>query len=856
MIVTAIRGPGGTGAVVNAANTLQTTGSGDITVIADDLSLGTADAINSANDLTIRPYTAGTPLGVGTAAGGTLVLSDALLGNLAWGSGHTLTLGGATAGATTVATGFVFANPLAIVSGTGADITLAAPLTSSSSLTGPTLTLSAGGNFVNTAGAAALVPGGGVWRVYSTDPTADSRGGLVADFKQYDASYGVTPVLGSGDGFLHRIAPVLTPTLTGSVAKIYDGNTSASLASASVGVSGAIDGDSASFVLGGSASFDNRNAGSGKLVSAPVTITGVSNGAMPVYGYTVAGGSAAAPIGSISPAALVLAAGGDSKVYDGSTASTVTPGIVSGLVGGDSVSGLTQAFESRNAGSRSLLVTGYGVNDGNGGANYTVATTTAAGSITPAPLILSATTDSRVYDGSTASAAAPTATGLIAGDSVTGLRQVFDSRNAGSRSLLVTGYSVNDGNGGANYALTTVAAAGTIAPAPLTISADDKSRSTTQPNPPLTASYAGFVAGETAAVLDGTLSLATAAEASSPAGLYSIVPSGQSSQNYAIRYVNGTLTVLLAPAPPPSSSLDAALAPRDARLLDRTPATDGAAAGDCRPPAADPRLCVGWPVCQVADRCATRGPASRPADEKQRLRARRPARSGPRPACDGWRATCRCRWRRCWRPSLAPPAQAQAPAAPTFEVQRFSVEGNTLLDPVQIDAALDAAHRHRPLVRRPAGGGRGAAARLCPRRLRRRPDVSSRAAGGLGHGPDRGDRAAAAQGRDRRPGRARRGADPRGRCRRCARARRRTPTTWRARSPWPTTTLRGGSASTCAASRRGRSMRPSRWRRTGRGGSARCSTTPAPRRPARPASAPSSSMPTSPSGTTWRRCST
>ena len=41
--------------------------------------------------------------------------------------------------------------------------------------------------------------------------------------------------------------------------------------------------------------------------------------------------------------------------------------------------------------------------------------------------------------------------------------------------------------------------------------------------------------------------------------------------------------------------------------------------------------------------------------------------------------------------ALAPPAHAQVPAEPTFEVQRFSVEGNTLLDPVQIDAAL-AAH--------------------------------------------------------------------------------------------------------------------------------------------------------------------
>ena len=86
----------------------------------------------------------------------------------------------------------------------------------------------------------------------------------------------------------------------------------------------------------GSASYDNRNAGSGKIVSAPVALVGASNGAMPVYGYTLAGSSAAAPIGSITPAALVLAAAGDSKVYDGSTASTAAPGVVSGLVAGDS----------------------------------------------------------------------------------------------------------------------------------------------------------------------------------------------------------------------------------------------------------------------------------------------------------------------------------------------------------------------------------------------------------------------------------------------------------------------------------------------------------------------------------------
>ena len=81
------------------------------------------------------------------------------------------------------------------------------------------------------------------------------------------------------------------------------------------------------------------------------------------------------------------------------------------------------------------------------------------------------------------------------------------------------------------------------------------------------------------------------------------MPAGQSAQNYTIRYVNGTLTVLLAPLPPPTippATLDALLAPRDLHLLDPAPAKDGAGGGECRPPAADARLCIGWPVCQVA----------------------------------------------------------------------------------------------------------------------------------------------------------------------------------------------------------------------------------------------------------------
>jgi photosystem II stability/assembly factor-like uncharacterized protein len=85
-----------------------------------------------------------------------------------------------------------------------------------------------------------------------------------------------------------------------------------------------------------------------------------------------------------------------------------------------------------------------------------------------------------------------------------------------------------------------------VNPAPLTITADNKSRLLDSPNPPLTATYSGFVLGQGPGVLTGTLSCTTTALTNSPPGDYPITCSGQSSTNYAITYVAGTLSVLFA----------------------------------------------------------------------------------------------------------------------------------------------------------------------------------------------------------------------------------------------------------------------------------------------------------------------
>ncbi|MBJ6723318.1 MBG domain-containing protein [Geomesophilobacter sediminis] len=97
----------------------------------------------------------------------------------------------------------------------------------------------------------------------------------------------------------------------------------------------------------------------------------------------------------------------------------------------------------------------------------------------------------------------------------------------------------------ANYGFTPAAGTLTVGRATLTVSADNKSRGYGGSNPPLTASYAGFVNGDTAAVLTGAPTLSTPATPASPAGSYPIVAdaSALSAANYSFTPVNGTLTV-------------------------------------------------------------------------------------------------------------------------------------------------------------------------------------------------------------------------------------------------------------------------------------------------------------------------
>jgi filamentous hemagglutinin family protein len=115
-----------------------------------------------------------------------------------------------------------------------------------------------------------------------------------------------------------------------------------------------------------------------------------------------------------------------------------------------------------------------------------------------------------------------------------------------TQSSGVGGYAINISAGtlaSSNYDFSFVPGTLTIEKAPLTVTANNATRRVNLDNPTFSASYSGFVLGESTSALGGTLSLTTSAASASPAGSYAITPSGLTAANYAITFVPGVLNI-------------------------------------------------------------------------------------------------------------------------------------------------------------------------------------------------------------------------------------------------------------------------------------------------------------------------
>ena len=192
-----------------------------------------------------------------------------------------------------------------------------------------------------------------------------------------------------------------------------------------------------------------------------------------------------------------------------------------------------------------------------GGANLYLGSVSSADiqTVTPATLTVTAINASRTYG-----AANPnlddTITGFVNG-------QTLPTSGVTGAPSLSTLANLNSGVSGSPYVIT--AAPGTltsgnyrfsfvygnlaVTPATLTVTANNQTKAIRAALPPLTATYSGFVDGDTAASLTSQPTFVTAATSTSPVGRYPIKAGGASDPNYSITYVNGTLTVT------PSSSV-------------------------------------------------------------------------------------------------------------------------------------------------------------------------------------------------------------------------------------------------------------------------------------------------------------
>jgi filamentous hemagglutinin family protein len=356
---------------------------------------------------------------------------------------------------------------------------------------------------------------------------------------------------GSVSGAIGTISQVPLTVTANAFAKTYD----AVAYSGGNGVSyaGFVNGES-SAVLGGMLTYGGSsqgalNAGSYQIVPAGLSSTNYAINYVP----------GALTIGKAQLTALNGGlAGTVSKVYDGTSTATLNPGNFrfSGFAGSDgaTVSKTTGSYDSANAGDNKTVTVSLSGSDfvasGNTNlSNYILPTTVSApiGTITRAPLSVTAVSASKSYDGLAFKGGNGVSySGLVSGETSAVLGGTLSYAGSSQGATQVGSYAiVPQGLSSANYDIHCVNGTLTIDKAQLTVSANSFSK--VYDGLPFAGgngvSYAGFVNGDTAAVLGGTLGFGGSSQGAVNAGSYAIVPQGLSSANYAIRFVDGTLNI-------------------------------------------------------------------------------------------------------------------------------------------------------------------------------------------------------------------------------------------------------------------------------------------------------------------------
>ncbi|MGZ3811143.1 MAG: beta strand repeat-containing protein, partial [Mucilaginibacter sp.] len=350
--------------------------------------------------------------------------------------------------------------------------------------------------------------------------------------------YTVTATNGDGDGVSVvnlTINPQL-PAITYNTPNIFTyGTTITALSPSSSG--GAIDSYSISPSLPSGLIFDtNTGIISGKPTAATVAAD------YTVTASNVTGDGSFVINIVVNKATLTVTADDQSKVYGAANPSLTAT--YTGFVNGDTQASINTlatlgTTATTTSGVGTYTITASAASDNNYTFTYVAGTLT----VTKATLTVTADDQSKVYGAANPSLTA-TYTGFVNGDTQASINTLATlgttaTTASGVGTYTITASAASDNN----YTFTYVAGTLTVTKATLTVTADDQSKIYGAANPSLTATYTGFVNGDTQASINTLATLGTTATTASGVGSYTITASAASDNNYTFTYVAGTLTV-------------------------------------------------------------------------------------------------------------------------------------------------------------------------------------------------------------------------------------------------------------------------------------------------------------------------
>jgi filamentous hemagglutinin family protein len=251
---------------------------------------------------------------------------------------------------------------------------------------------------------------------------------------------------------------------------------------------------------------------------------------------------------TVGKAPLTVTANGFSKTYDGLAYSGGNGVGYSGFVNseGSGVLGGTLAYGGSSQGAvnaGTYAITPSGLTSG----NYNISFAGGNLTINKAALTVTATAASKTYDGLAYSGGNGVSySGFVNGETASVLGGTLAYGGAWQGAVNAGTYAITpSGLTSGNYNISYVGGSLTINPAALTVTALDagKTYDGLAYSGGNGVSYSGFVNGETASVLGGTLAYGGSSQGAVNAGNYTLAPSGLTSSNYAISFADGTLAI-------------------------------------------------------------------------------------------------------------------------------------------------------------------------------------------------------------------------------------------------------------------------------------------------------------------------